>query len=175
MTTPKHFLDLDQVDPKTLRQILDHGKAMKKARANGGHEKPLAGKTLALIFEKPSTRTRISFDVGVQQLGGKSIMLTGAEMQLGRGEPVKDTARVLGRMVHGAIIRTYAQQDVEEFAKFSGLPTINALTDDEHEMLRVFLVSRGNMRELEKHLGVSYPTTRQRFADLLVDVYAQLP
>jgi len=73
MGTPKHFLDLDQVDPKTLRQILDHGKAMKKQRANGGHEQPLAGKTLAMIFEKPSTRTRVSFEVGMRELGGQTI------------------------------------------------------------------------------------------------------
>ncbi|CAN0453379.1 unnamed protein product, partial [Phaeothamnion confervicola] len=70
MSTPKHFLDLDQVDPKTLRQILDQGKAMKKQRSSGGHDKPLAGKTLAMIFEKPSTRTRVSFEVGMRELGG---------------------------------------------------------------------------------------------------------
>ncbi len=75
MSTPKHFLDLDQVDPKTLRQILDQGKAMKKSRSNGGHDKPLAGKTLAMIFEKPSTRTRVSFEVGMRELGGDTIML----------------------------------------------------------------------------------------------------
>ena len=101
MGTPKHFLDLDQVDPKTLRQILDHGKAMKKQRANGGpgggHPQPLAGKTLAMIFEKPSTRTRVSFDVGMRELGGQTLMLTGGEMQLGRGETIADTARVLSR------------------------------------------------------------------------------
>ena len=99
MATPKHFLDLDQVDPRTLRQILDHGKAMKKARANGGtdgpgHDKPLAGKTLAMIFEKPSTRTRVSFEVGMRELGGQTIMLGRTDTQLGRGETRDDAVRV---------------------------------------------------------------------------------
>jgi len=97
MAVPKHFLDLDQVDPKTLRQILDHGKAMKKARANGGHDKPLAGKTLAMIFEKPSTRTRVSFEVGMRELGGQTIMLGRTDTQLGRGETIAATARVSSR------------------------------------------------------------------------------
>ena len=92
----------------------------------------LTGQCWALIFNKSSTRTRVSFEVGIRELGGSVMFLSGVDTQLGRGEPVKDTARVLGRMVHGAVIRTFAQSDVEEFAKFSGLPTINALTDEEH-------------------------------------------
>jgi ornithine carbamoyltransferase len=93
---------------------------------------PLAGQTWALIFSKSSTRTRISFKVGIHELGGNGLFLTRNDLQLGRGEPVKDTARVLARMVHGAVIRTFAQSDVEEFAQFSGIPTVNALTDEEH-------------------------------------------
>jgi len=92
----------------------------------------LAGQQWALIFSKSSTRTRVSFEVGIRELGGQSMFLSSADIQLGRGEPIKDTARVLGRMVDGAVIRTYAQQDVVDFATHSGLPTINALTDDEH-------------------------------------------
>ena len=97
-----------------------------------GATAPLAGQTWALMFSKSSTRTRVSFEVGIRELGGQTMFLNANDIQLGRGEPIKDTARVLGRMVHGAVIRTFAQSDVEEFAKFSGIPTINALTDDEH-------------------------------------------
>jgi ornithine carbamoyltransferase len=102
-------------------------------RERGHHaQKPLAGQTWAMIFSKSSTRTRVSFEVGIRELGGDVIFLSASEIQLGRGEPVRDTARVLGRMVHGAVFRTFAQRDVEEFAQFSNIPTINALTDEEH-------------------------------------------
>ena len=86
--------------------------------------KPLLNQSWGLLFFKHGTRTRVSFEVGVQELGGNSIMLTANDMQLGRGEPIKDTARVLGRMVHGAIIRTYAHQDVVDFGEFSKIPTV---------------------------------------------------
>ncbi|HEU0009697.1 MAG TPA: ornithine carbamoyltransferase, partial [Verrucomicrobiae bacterium] len=102
-------------------------------RERGRHAtQPLAGQTWALIFSKSSTRTRVSFEVGVAELGGRPMFLSAADIQLGRGEPIKDTARVLGRMVHGAVFRTFAQADVEEFARYANIPTINALTDDEH-------------------------------------------
>lgn len=93
---------------------------------------PLTGKVWALLFTKSSTRTRVSFEVGIRELGGQPMFLSASDAQLGRGEPIRDTARVLGRMIHGAVIRTYAQRDVEEFAEFGRIPTINALTDDEH-------------------------------------------
>jgi ornithine carbamoyltransferase len=132
MATPKHFLDLDQVDPKTLRQILDHGKAMKKQRANGGHEQPLAGKTLAMIFEKPSTRTRVSFEVGMRELGGQTIMLGRTDTQLGRGETIADTARVLSRYVDIIMMRTTVEEKLLEMAKYATVPVINGLTDKTH-------------------------------------------
>src|SRR5205085_2207630 len=104
---------------------------LKRQRGDSQH-KPLAGQTWALIFTKSSTRTRVSFEVGIRELGGESLFLNPNDIQLGRGEPIKDTARVLGRMIHGAVIRTFAQQDVEEFSRYSNIPTINALTDNEH-------------------------------------------
>lgn len=104
---------------------------LKKER-NAPSSRPLAGQIWALLFAKASTRTRVSFEVGIRELGGMVIFLPASEIQLGRGEPIKDTARVLGRMVHGAVFRTFAQKDVEEFAQYGGIPTINALTDEEH-------------------------------------------
>ncbi|MCB1245596.1 MAG: ornithine carbamoyltransferase, partial [Verrucomicrobiae bacterium] len=92
----------------------------------------LKGETWAMIFTKSSTRTRVSFEVGLTELGARSLFLNANDIQLGRGEPIKDTARVLGRMVHGAIIRTFDQQDVVDFAEYGQIPTINALTDEEH-------------------------------------------
>ena len=132
MAAPKHFLDLDQVDPKTLRQILDHGKAMKKARSNGGHDRPLGGKTLAMIFEKPSTRTRVSFEVGMRELGGETIMLGRSDTQLGRGETIADTARVLSRYVDIIMMRTTVEEKLLEMAKYATVPVINGLTDKTH-------------------------------------------
>lgn len=114
-----------------IEVIVENAKVCKSQRGHSQH-KPLTGRTWALIFTKASTRTRVSFEVGVRELGGESLFLNANDIQLGRGEPIRDTARVLGRMVHGAIIRTFAQNDVEEFAAYSGIPTVNALTDDEH-------------------------------------------
>src|SRR6202012_6226865 len=99
----------------------------------GAHAaQPLKGQTWAMMFSKSSTRTRVSFEVGIRELGGDVMFLSANDIQLGRGEPIKDTARVMGRMIHGAGIRTFNQSDVEGFAEYSHIPTINALTDDEH-------------------------------------------
>jgi ornithine carbamoyltransferase len=114
-----------------MRRTLELAVQLKRDRANLSF-RPLEGQSWAMIFTKASTRTRVSFEVGVQELGGRVLYLSPRDTQLGRGEPLCDTARVLGRMVHGAIIRTFAQSDVTEFARFSGIPTINALTDAEH-------------------------------------------
>lgn len=127
----KHLLSIEQLTRADMEQILADAVVMKRER--GRHKvQPLAGQTWALLFAKSSTRTRISFEVGIRELGGHPMFLSAADIQLGRGEPIKDTARVMGRMLHGAIFRTFAQSDVEEFAHYSGIPTINALTDAEH-------------------------------------------
>ena len=127
----KHLLSIEKLTPEEIERILRRTAELKTNRGKISAQ-PLAGQTWALIFSKPSTRTRVSFDVGIRELGGETIYLNAADAQLGRGELIKDTARVLARMIHGAVIRTYAQSDIEEFAEFSGVPTINALTDDEH-------------------------------------------
>ena len=126
----KHLLSIEQLSAKEIQGLLDSAAYLKRQRGRDGQK--LAGQTWALIFTKSSTRTRVSFEVGIRELGGFPMFLSKNDIQLGRGEPIKDTARVLGRMVHGVIIRTFAQQDVVDFAEFSGIPTINALTDDEH-------------------------------------------
>ena len=127
----KHLLKLEGMPSAAMEEILASAEVT-KAKRGCGEAKPLDGQTWAMIFTKSSTRTRVSFEVGIRELGGSVMFLNANDMQLGRGEPIKDTARVLGRMVHGAVIRTYAQSDVEEFAEYSDIPTINALTDDEH-------------------------------------------
>ncbi len=133
----RHFLDLNELPTKELRNMLAASVAMKaklKAQKNSGAKpvKPLEGKTLAMIFEKPSTRTRVSFDVGMRQLGGESIMLTGAEMQLGRGETIADTARVLSRFVDAIMIRILNHEALLELAAFATVPVINGLTRRSH-------------------------------------------
>ena len=127
----KHLLSLEKMSREDMEHILAATIPMKKERGHHAYP-PLTGKIWAMLFSKSSTRTRVSFEVGIRELGGQAMFLSNIEVQLGRGEPIKDTARVLGRMIHGAVIRTFAQFDVEEFAQFAGIPTINALTDQEH-------------------------------------------
>jgi ornithine carbamoyltransferase len=190
----KHLLSIEGLDRVEIETILAASVAMKRQR--GGHARqPLFGQTWALIFAKSSTRTRVSFEVGIRELGGESLFLSAGDIQLGRGEPIKDTARVLGRMVHGVVIRTYGQTDVEEFAAYSGIPTINALTDEEHPCqilaaLFTFQEKRGPIqgrvvtflgdgacnvanslafaaRRLEFELRIAAPAAYQPSADLL--------
>ena len=129
MTNIKHFLDLDILETGDLRQMIDLGLGFK---GGIGEALPLAGKTLAMIFEKPSTRTRVSFEVGMKQLGGKTIVLNHDDMQIGRGETIADTARVLSRYVDAIMLRTNLPEKMQELASHSSVPVINALTDRSH-------------------------------------------
>ena len=123
----KHLLDLESLNAAQIHEILARAGEMKKSR--GLHpDRPLADECWVLMFSKSSTRTRLSFEVGIRELGGQPIFLAANDIQLGRGEPIRDTARVMGRMAQGAVIRTYAQGDVEEFAEMSGIRTINGRT-----------------------------------------------
>jgi ornithine carbamoyltransferase len=146
----KHLLSIETLAQADMETILAATVNIKKER--GRHAKlPLAGRTWAMLFSKSSTRTRVSFEVGIRELGGQVIFLPSSEIQLGRGEPIKDTARVMGRMVHGAVFRTFAQSEVEEFAHYAGIPTINALTDQEHPCqiladIFTFQEKRGSIR-----------------------------
>jgi len=128
------FLELEDFSPEELRGILDLGRDIKRRRRKGvpAQDKPLLGRTLAMIFDKPSTRTRVSFDVGMRELGGEAIMLTGAEMQLGRGETIADTARVLSRFVDAIMIRILNPEHLVELAAYSTVPVINGLTKKSH-------------------------------------------
>src|SRR5579863_4434419 len=125
---PRHFLDIDRYETADLRRILDLGFAYK----NGRHDRPLEGRTLAMIFEKPSTRTRVSFEVAMRQLGGDVIILNTADSQLGRGEPIADTARVLSRYVDAIMIRTNHAEKLADMARHATVPVINGLTDSSH-------------------------------------------
>jgi ornithine carbamoyltransferase len=130
--TKRNFTDLSAVSSDDLRVILDDAKA-RKARFKAGHgERPFEGKVMAMIFDKPSTRTRISFDVGMRQLGGTTIVMSGSEMQLGQSESIADTARVLSRYVDLIMIRTTTHDRMLELAEHATIPVINALTDDTH-------------------------------------------
>ena len=153
MAGPRHFLDLWALEPATLRLILDDAHARKAARKGWGQARPdadapAAGRTLAMIFQKNSTRTRFSFDAAIRQLGGAAILSTGADMQLGRGETIEDTARVLSRMVDAVMIRADRHIDVERFAAAAQVPVINGLTDRSHPCQIM-----ADLMTLEEHRG----------------------
>ncbi|MET0429936.1 MAG: ornithine carbamoyltransferase [Microvirga sp.] len=134
MTSVRHFLDLSDLAGEEIRHVLNVGAALKARRRKGERAKdlPLEGKVLAMVFDKPSTRTRVSFDVGMRELGGETLMLTGREMQLGRGETIADTARVLSRYVDAIMIRTLDHAMVAELASAASIPVINGLTKMTH-------------------------------------------
>ena len=132
-----HFLDIHKTDPDALRSMINSAHAMKNARkglpkGTPDAEQPLAGRMIALIFEKPSTRTRVSFDVGTRQMGGQTMILSGKEMQLGHGESIADTARVLSRYVDLIMLRTFEEATLLEMAEHATVPVINGLTDNSH-------------------------------------------
>jgi ornithine carbamoyltransferase len=144
MTAPRHFLAIPDFSRAELLALFDLAARMKR----GDYvEKPLAGRTLGMIFAKSSTRTRVSFEVGAFQLGGHALFLSARDIQLGRGEPIRDTARVLSRYLDGIMIRTYDHADVEELARFASIPVINGLTDLLHpcQVLADLLTVRENL------------------------------
>ncbi|PHS79412.1 MAG: ornithine carbamoyltransferase [Rhodospirillaceae bacterium] len=184
MSAPKHFLDLHDVDAKTLRTILDLGTSLKKDKT----AQPLRGKSLAMIFEKPSTRTRVSFEVGINQLGGNAIIMDGPSSQLGRGESVADTARVLSRYVDAIMIRTDDPQKLHDLAKYASVPVINGLTDDSHPCqlmadVMTYEEHRGSIRGKKvtwcgdgNNMAVSFIHAAERFGfSLTLAVPKELP
>ncbi len=128
----KHLLKLQDWSKEDIIEVLNLADQLKYEQKHGIAHKHLEGQTLAMIFNKSSTRTRISFEVGIKQLGGSGLFLSSSDLQMGRGEPIEDTARVLSRYVDGIMIRTFAQKDVEDLAKYGTVPIINGLTDDFH-------------------------------------------
>jgi ornithine carbamoyltransferase len=151
-SVPRHFTDLSAMQPEILRAILDDAAQRKASLKAGQRSRPFEGKVLAMIFDKPSTRTRVSFDVAMRQLGGETIMLTGTEMQLGRSETIADTARVLSRYVDAIMIRTTSHGRLMELAENATVPVINGLTDDTHPCqimadVLTFEEHRGNVRD----------------------------
>lgn len=148
---PRHFLSLLDFTADELARLLDRADELKALRGQPGHPRPLEGRSVAVIFEKPSTRTRVSFEVAIHELGGHPVVLSARDTQIGRGEPVEDTARVLGRFVHGIVARTFAHETLELLAKHSGLPVVNALSDRSHpcQILADLQTARGAFGSLD--------------------------
>ena len=148
MAELRHFLDLNRLETATLREILEWGKGFKSGPLRAGAEKPLAGKVLAMVFEKPSTRTRVSFELAIRQLGGEAVVLEQSGSHLGRGETVADTARVLSRYVDAIMIRTTREEKLLEMADYASVPVINGLTDRTHPCQLM-----ADVMTFEEHLG----------------------
>jgi ornithine carbamoyltransferase len=148
---PRHFLTLLDLSSDELRGLIRRASTLREGHRSDGLQQPLKGKVLAMVFEKSSTRTRVSFEAGMAQLGGHAIFLAPRDTQFGRGEPVEDTARVLSRMVDAIMIRTFEHEKVERFAAHSRVPVINALTDTYHPCqlladMQTFMEHRGDIR-----------------------------
>ncbi|MFV8836038.1 ornithine carbamoyltransferase [Aquisalimonas sp.] len=149
--TAGHFLTLRDFTPDALHQLIRRARDLKALRERGELHEPLRGKVLGMVFEKSSTRTRVSFEAGMNQLGGSAIFLSPRDSQLGRGEPVEDTARVLSRMVDAVMIRTFAHDTLERFAAYSAVPVINGLSDSFHPCqlladIQTFVEHRGSIQ-----------------------------
>ena len=150
MTAPRHFLTLMDLAPDEIRALIARAIELKAQHRTGSAPRSLEGKVLAMIFTKASTRTRVSFEAGIAQLGGSALFLSGQDTQLARGEPIEDSARVISSMVDIVMIRTFAHTDVEDFASHSSVPVINGLTDDYHPCqiladLQTFFENRGDI------------------------------
>lgn len=154
----KDLLSINDLSVDEVYGILDLAKELKAKQKAGAEHHLLKGKTLGMIFQKSSTRTRVSFEVGMYQLGGSALFLSGSDLQIGRGEPIKDTARVMSRYLDGVMIRTFAHADVEEFAKYADIPVINGLTDLLHPcqvLTDLFTIQEHKGKEL-KGLKLAY-------------------
>ncbi len=130
----RHFKELADLGPGGIERLLDAADRLLALRGQAAHPRPLQGKSVALVFQKASTRTRVSLEVAVAELGGHPLVITSSGSQLGRGEPIRDTARVLSRMAHAITFRTFSQAEFDEMARYSSVPVLNALTDDGHPM-----------------------------------------
>ena len=172
----KDLLSVYDLDPSDFRVIFDQAAGLKRLLKAGEVHQPLKGKTLGMIFDKASTRTRISFEVGMFQLGGMAIFLSSRDIQIGRGESVQDTARIMSRYLDGVMIRTYAQKSVEEFAKYADIPVINGLTDLLHPCqilsdLFTILEKKGTYEGLK----IAYIGDGNNVANSWINAAARLP
>jgi ornithine carbamoyltransferase len=172
----KDLLSVHDLDPSDFRAIFDKASGLKRLLKTGKVHQPLKGKTLGMIFDKASTRTRISFEVGMFQLGGMAIFLSSRDIQIGRGESLQDTARIMSRYVNGVMIRTYAQKSVEEFAKYADIPVINGLTDLLHPCqilsdLFTILEKKGDYEGLK----IAYIGDGNNVANSWINAAARLP
>ena len=165
----KDLLKMDNLSKEEILDILNLADQLKYEQKHGIAHQHLKGKSIGLIFEKSSTRTRVSFEVGMYQLGGHPLFLSSKDLQIGRGEPIEDTARVLSRYLDGIMIRTFSQKEIETLANFSSIPIINGLTDDEHpcQVLADLMTIRENKKILEG-LNVAYIGDGNNMANSLI-------